>query len=187
MGVEKATLELDGVSLLERTLRLVAPLVSEVLVVGAVESAEVRSAPVEHRVVPDGAGPRCALRGVVAALEATDRELVWLLSVDLPRLRPELLLAQLAYLVGDAVVPRLDGIAHPLCALVRREPALAAARAKLAAGVLALQGWIAELETCWLEGGDLEAIDPAGRSLTNVNTPEEWERVKRADDRSGAP
>lgn len=171
MGRDKASLERDGTSLLERTARLVAPMASEVWIVGG-PARHVDGLPT--RWTADPPGPTCALRGLVAALEAAERELVWAIAVDLPLLGPELLLALFAHPPADAVVPRREGRSHPLCALYRRERVLPVARRRLAAGSLSLHGLLSELDTAHLEGDDLEAIDPGGMQLTNVNTPEQW-------------
>jgi molybdopterin-guanine dinucleotide biosynthesis protein A len=173
MGRDKASLvlEAEGVSLLERAARMVAPLASEVWIVGG---------PVRHvdgvatRWTADPPGAECALRGLVAALEASDRELVWVIAVDLPHLEPELLLALFAHPPAEAVVPRHGGRVHSLCGLYRRAPVLEAARRRLAAGENALRDLLDEIDTAYLEGEDLEAIDPDGRQLINVNTPEQW-------------
>lgn len=171
MGRDKASLERHGTTLLERAVRMLEPLAGEVWVVGG-EVRQVEGA--SMRWTADPPGPECALRGLVAALEASQREQVWVVAVDLPLLEPELLLALFAHPPAQAVVPRRDGRAHPLCALYARAPALAAARRRLASGDRVLGGLLDELDTAYLEGADLEAIDPGGRQLTNVNTPEQW-------------
>ena len=65
------------------------------------------------------------------------------------------------------------GRVHPLCAIYRRGPTLAAARRRLAARQYALHGLLGAVGTSWLEGADLAAVDPDGRALANVNTPQE--------------
>jgi molybdopterin-guanine dinucleotide biosynthesis protein A len=62
---------------------------------------------------------------------------------------------------------------EPLCALYRREPALSAAQARLAAGRLALHELLDALRVHWLEGEDLAAVDPGGAALANVNSPDD--------------
>jgi len=174
MGRDKASLVHDGVSLRERTLSLVAPLASDLLVVGGDRPREDGS---PARWVADPPGPPCALRGLVGALSATSLPRVLVLAVDLPRLRIELLLALLAFPEADAVVPRAGGRAHPLCALYRREPVLEVARERLGRDELSLHGLLGAVDIAWLEGDDLETIDPGGASLANANTPEDWRRL----------
>ncbi len=170
MGRDKARLEVGGVPAALRLARELDALFEDVLLVGGDPPAEAPG----RRVADPEDVPRCALRGLVAALGAARSPRVLVLATDLVALRPELLLALLAFPEADAVVPRAEpGGLQPLCAVYRREPVLAVARRRLAEGSLALRGLLDAVETRTLEGADLAAADPTGDSLLNVNTPEE--------------
>jgi molybdopterin-guanine dinucleotide biosynthesis protein A len=172
MGSDKAALAIGGVASATRVARCLALLCEDVVLVGGDPPADAPG-----RRAPDGDGPRSALRGVVAALEATRAERVLVVATDLPFVTPDLLLALIAWPEADAVVPRTaDGI-HPLCALYRRETALAAARKNLTAQRLALSALLGTLATRYLEGDDLRAVDPDGIALLNLNTPEDLARA----------
>ena len=175
MGSDKAALELAGEPAARRTARLLATLFEEVLLVGGKPPDGTPG-----RRVADPAGPRCALRGLVGALEAARAERVLVVATDLPGLTADLLLALVALPEADVVVPRTpgDGL-EPLCALYRRESVLPLARARLDAGELALHGLIGALAaTTTLGGRTLAAIDPDGAALANANTPEDWARAR---------
>ncbi len=172
MGSDKAHLDVGGEAAATRLASLLARLFDDVLLVGGEPPAAAAG-----RRVADLEGPRCALRGVASALSAAREERVLILATDLIAMTPDLLLALTAYPEADAVVPRLDGFAQPLCAIYRREPALAAARKCLDAKRLALGALLDQLEVRWLEGEDLAAVDPGGRALANVNTPEDLARL----------
>ena len=172
MGRDKAHLEWNGEALATRMARQLGRLFEDVLLVGG---APPTGAP--GRRVPDLAGPQCALRGVVTALEAAKTERVLIVATDLPLLGPELLLALVAWPEADVVLPCREGRVEPLCALWSRAAALPPARAALAAGRLALHELIGTLRMQRLEGDDLRAVDPQGRMLANANTPEEWARL----------
>ncbi len=165
MGRDKAAIPFGGVPLAVRTARQLAGVCEDVLLVGG---AAPEGAP--GRGVPDPEGPRCALRGLVGALEAARAERVLVVATDMPYLTPDLLLALLAFPPADAVVPRRGGRPHPLCAVYRRDPVLAPARERLARGDLRLRDLLEAVGTHYLEGADLEAVDPGGRALDNVNT-----------------
>ena len=169
MGRDKAQLPVAGEAAATRLAKLLASVFEEVLLVGGDAPADAPG-----RRVADLAGPRCALRGLVTALDAAREERVLVLATDLMAMTPDVLLALVAYPEADAIVPRQGGFAHPLCALYRRAPALAAARTALASDALALKHLLAQLSVRWLEGDDLAAVDPAGVALGNVNTPEEY-------------
>ena len=172
MGRDKAWLELRGEPAATRLATLLASLFEDVLLVGGDPPAQAPG-----RRVPDLAGPACALRGVASALAAAREERVLVLATDLMAMTPDLLLALAAYPEADAVVPRTAGFAHPLCALYRRAPTLAAAQHCLASESLALKSLLARLDVRWFEGDDLAAIDPEGAALGNINTPDDYARL----------
>lgn len=173
MGEDKARLALQGRTLAERSAALLASLFEEVLLVGGEPPP---GAP--GRAVADPPGPRCALRGVVAALEAARAPRVLVVATDLPALTPDLLLALVALPEADVALPRTAAGLEPLCALYRRDAVLPAARARLAAGKLALRELLGELALQTLAGAELAAVDPEASALANVNTPEDWARVR---------
>jgi molybdopterin-guanine dinucleotide biosynthesis protein A len=174
MGRDKAALELGGASFAARIARLLASLCEDVLLVGGEPPPDASG-----RRVADLDGPRCALRGVASALAATRAERVLVIATDLPLVTADLLLALIAHPQADVVLPRGPRGAEPLCALWRREPALAAATASLAAGRLAVRGLFDALEVAWLEGADLARVDPDGAALLNANEPADLERVRQ--------
>jgi len=182
MGRDKAQLSLDGESLAARSARLLARCFQEVLLVGAPPAAAALCAPAGPlRLAADPPGPRCPLRGLVGALSAAQAPRVVVIATDLPGLCDDLPLALSAWPDADAVIPRRGGRPEPLCALWRRDAVLPLARARLAAGTLgaaralSLRALIAALGNVrWLEGPELDGLDPGGRALFNVNTPADW-------------
>ena len=171
MGSDKAHVDFDGISAAERIVRLLAGLVSDVLIVGGSPPAAALAA--GARPVADVAGPQCSLRGLVSALAAARSDRVLVVATDLPLLTPDLLLALVAWPEADAVVPRDANGRHALCALYHREPVLAVARERLERGDLALGGLLDAIDTSYLEGEALLRLDPEGAALTNVNTPDD--------------
>lgn len=174
MGRDKAHVALAGEAVATRLARRLAALCQEVLLVGG--DPPVAAA---GRRVPDLEGPRCALRGLVSALDAARTERVLVVATDLPFVSEALLLALVAWPEADAVLPRDTAGPQPLCAVYRREPVLRTASRRLAAGErLALHDLLAEIEVRELPPDVLAAVDPAGTALTNVNTPAELARAE---------
>ena len=174
MGSDKARVELAGAPAAVRLAERLALVCEEVLLVGGEPPPGA-----EGRRVADPDGPRCALRGLVAALEAAEEERVLVLATDLLGVTPALLLALIAAPEADVVAPRTPHGPEPLCALYRREPALREARARLAAGQLALHELLGALSVHWLEGDDLAALGAEERTLANVNTPADLAAFRR--------
>jgi molybdopterin-guanine dinucleotide biosynthesis protein A len=174
MGEDKAARRVGGEPAARRLARLLASLFEEVLLVGG---RPPEGAP--GRPVPDRQGaPRCPLRGLVAALEASEAPALLVLATDQLAVTPALLLALAARGDADAVVPVAEGRLQPLCALYRRETVLPVARGHLAEGRLALHALLDVLEVGRLEGPDLEAVAPGGRALRSANTPEAWRALE---------
>lgn len=173
MGRDKAFAKIRGVAAAARIAQLLGDLFEEVLLVGGEPP---REAP--GRRVADPEGPTSALRGLTSALDAAAGERVLVVATDLPLVTRALLLALVAWPEADAVVPRTDDGCHPLCALYRRDTALPVARSRLAAGELKLSGLLDALDTRYLDGRDLEQVDPEGIALINVNTPEDLARAE---------
>ncbi len=166
MGRDKAHVAVGGVSLALRVSAVLAPLVGDLVLVGGDPPAEALG-----RRVADPAGPRCALRGLVGALEATVAPRVVVVATDLPYLTPDLVLGLLALPPAEAVLPRDASGAQPLCAVYQREPVLALARAQLADGQLALGALLDRIDARFVEGTALRDLDPTARALHNANTP----------------
>jgi molybdopterin-guanine dinucleotide biosynthesis protein A len=173
MGRDKSRLEVGGVANATRLARLLGALFEELLLVGGEPPADAAG-----QRVADAEGPVCALRGLVAALEAARAPRVLVVATDLPLLTADLLLALVAWPEADAVVPLGAAGIQPLCALYRREALLSLARARLAAGRLDLRGLLDAVATSYFGPDDLARVDPSGHALTNVNTPEDRARAE---------
>lgn len=173
MGRDKSRVLVGGLSCLERVTDALSSVCDTIYLVGGEPPEVVRG----HR-IPDPPGPRCALRGLAAALDAARSPQVLVLATDLPLVTPTLLQALAEAPPAGAWVPRDADGAHPLCARYAREPALAAARARLDGDALALRGVLEALDTRYLEGEALREVDPDARALWNVNAPEDLARAE---------
>ena len=127
-GRPKATVVLEGRTLVERAVAALAPLCERVVVVGRPE------VPLPVPSVDDRPGPDCPLNALATGLAAVSADEVLVLACDLPGAGP--VLARLVAAPSAAVDP--DGRAQPLCARYPRAAALAAADGLLAAGTLRL-------------------------------------------------
>jgi molybdopterin-guanine dinucleotide biosynthesis protein A len=119
MGTDKAFVELEGRTLLARSLELTRSVSAAVRIVGSREKFA-PFAPVVEDVFRD-CGP---LGGIHAALRASQTEINLILAVDMPFVSRAFLeyLIETARDVRDAivVVPHCDGGSQPLCAVYRR-------------------------------------------------------------------
>ncbi len=175
MGRDKALLRLgdsddSGETLVESTVRRLREVCGAVVIAdrgrGLVEGvASVADA--------DGAqGPAAGILGAAALHPGAD---LVVLACDLPRVPPALL-AALAALEGDWVVPRWERGPEPLCG-VYRPRALAALAALVRDGRFAVHGLLedAGLAAAFLEGPALHAFGPPAEVFRNLNRPEDLE------------
>jgi molybdenum cofactor guanylyltransferase len=129
MGQDKSLLRVAGLSLLEWALNKLRtlPLTIPPRIAGARSSTPLL-APVVSDIHP-GCGP---LSGIEAALAATNQNLNIFLPVDMPLVPPSFLtwmLHRAQTTAAFATIPRINGLAQPLCAIYHRhllEPVSAA-------------------------------------------------------------
>ena len=177
MGVDKASLVIDGRTLLQRTVDALEGVASEVAIV----LAPGREPPAVHSSHPvrfaadavEGEGP---LIGIAAGLDAVQAPVAIVVGCDMPYLRTALLrlLAERASAGRRLVVPLHEGRAQPLCSAWRTD-AVAVIRAHIEAGDRAIMAVAADLDAERLPPEQYAEADPDGRSFINLNTPEEFQ------------
>ena len=172
MGRDKALLEFDGQTLIERAVGKLDAVCAVVAIAGGGDSLRQFGT-----VVPDrwaGCGP---LGGIGAALEVSEWDWNLFLAVDVP-LVPVELLRRLAMRClqtsGVAVMMRVEGRIEPLCAVYHRR-VLTGIEASLAQGnykvSTAIEG-VSEVEYLEVDGDD-------ANWFLNVNTPQELLTAER--------
>lgn len=176
MGADKAFLQFDGRTLLQRALELAGTVAAEVRVVGAADKFAAFAPVVEDLYA--GRGP---LGGIHAALIATGTDFNLILAVDLPFVEKRFLawLAEQAQ-AGEAVVtvPRAAGGLQPLCAIYRREFREMAERA-LGAGQNKIDALFRETTVRIIEEDEMTRFAFRATMFDNLNTPQEWEQAGR--------
>jgi len=180
MGRDKALLELDGSSFLDRAVARLRRVADPVIIAGGSDWIT-RPACVS---VVDPA-PRCGpVGGLVAALRASPHPLCAVVAVDMPWLSPDVL-ARLAGLWDgeDAVVPVTAAGPEPLHAVYCRS-ALGHAEAALGSADLSARGLLGRLRVRQVAAAEVAAPAEAAFS-ENVNTPADWRRCRETSRTSG--
>jgi molybdenum cofactor guanylyltransferase len=187
MGLPKAALPFGSSTIIQRLIDTLSGAFTEIVIVAAPTRDEPFSI---DRILKDRAAgliierDDTAFEGPVAAmrrgLARARGEIVFACSCDLPLLRSELAPALCAMLTGeDAVIPQIEGLPQPLCAVYRREPTVAALAAMEAAGEHRLTLIAERLNIRPIYEPALRAIDPDLRSFLNVNTADDYTRALR--------
>lgn len=191
MGTDKSQLLLDGRSFVEHIAGKLLAATSSVTIVGGnrdlqVSSDESRAREPELetlKMVADVYPGWGALGGVHAALSACSTVWALIVGCDFPFVTTELF-DRLAALADDydAVAPiQSDGIPQPLCALYRVEPCLARAEQFIKSGERKPIALLQSVHTRWVSFVELAGLAHAGRFFDNINTPEDYERVRRKE------
>jgi molybdenum cofactor guanylyltransferase len=172
MGRDKATLPIGGVSLLERVIARVRPLVREIVVVAAAAQTVPATA---ARVVRDPVPERGPLPALALGLGSITTAWAFALACDTPFVRRDVLRALAAEAAGArAVIPRWNGRLQPLVALYHATLA-SDLTALVDAGESRLQA-IARLPRVRIvPSATLARNDPEGLSFRSLNTREDYD------------
>jgi len=169
MGPDKALLRLHGITLLERSIRTLQPVVNRIVVAGGLDGRyTVPGITTIGDPIP-GCGP---LGGILAALEESSADAVCILACDLPFVTTDLLrLLATTEPAVPLVVPRTGDDLQPLCG--RYAVSLKAAlRQYLLQGGRTVMDFVAtQRHACTSLGPDHPVYHP--HLLANLNTDED--------------
>lgn len=187
-GGPKLAAELAGRPLIDHALRAVGAVTDTIIVVGSPSPIATAVAPGPSiRAIPDDepfAGPLAALAG---ALRDTNTELAVVVGGDMPGLVPRVLEAMVDRLLANQDVDAaiLAGPAgererrQVLPLAVRVGKASTAAAEALEAGDRSLVRMLDRLRAIEILAADWLVHDPAGRTLLDVDRPEDLERIQQ--------
>jgi molybdopterin-guanine dinucleotide biosynthesis protein A len=183
MGADKATIEVAGVTLLERAVTRMREVCDPVLIAPGDVTLPADGAYVSVVDAMPGAGP---LAGIIAALRAAPHRLLAVVAVDLPWLDPALF-RLLAARIGahDAALCETDRGVEPMHAVYARS-ALATAEAMLRGPDRSLRGLIEGLRTVRVTPLEWRAAGISERFSRNVNTPADLAELSLELDRPGS-
>jgi molybdenum cofactor guanylyltransferase len=176
MGRDKSLMPFGGMPLVLRVAEALAPLVRQVSLLGPPE----RYGHTGLHVIADkwpGQGP---LAAICTGLVSSDAEWTIFLACDLPLVSQ----AFIGFLVqramnseSDAVVPRLADGWQPLAAAYRANCRTQFARA-IEAGERSIIRAFAGMRVEAITPDEMAAAGLSETELANVNTPEDWERLR---------
>ena len=167
-GVDKRELVIEGRTIFERQVAVLAPWVVEIVVSSG------RDVP-GYRTVADAVVDGGPLAGIAAGLEAATTAWVLVVAGDMPYLAGDVIALILGQLDPglDAVGIRVGALPEPLFCALHRETAFAAVSRMLAAGTRKASRLLTDagLRVAWIDEAALRAVDPSLRSLGSVNVP----------------
>jgi molybdopterin-guanine dinucleotide biosynthesis protein A len=175
MGSPKALLAFGAETMLQRVVRLLATVVSPIVVVAAPHQT-LPGLPADVTLTRDEQEGRGPLEGLRAGLKALPRtvETAYITSCDVPLLVPGFV-RQMIDLLGDhdIAVMEIDGFPHPLSAVYRRDT-LPHVEALLAQDRLRPVFLFDAVRTRRVQPAEMAAVDPDLLTLRNLNTREDY-------------
>ena len=175
MGSPKALLPFGAETMLQRVVRLLATVVSPIVVVAA-PGQTLPSLPPGVTVTRDEQEARGPLEGLRAGLKAlpAGAGIAYVTSCDVPLLVPDFVRRMIDLASGhDIAVMEIDGFPHPLSAVYRRET-LPRVEELLAADRLRPVFLFEMMRTRRVRPSEMIAADPELLTLRNLNTREDY-------------
>jgi molybdenum cofactor guanylyltransferase len=177
MGTDKALLEIEGKSLLQRACEVAAALTPQVYVLTAWPDRYRSTITEQSQFLVEynpGSGPLVAL---TQGLTQIDAEWILLLACDLPLLDAQIIQNWAIQLTAFppstlAVVPYQNSRWEPLCGFYRKQ-SLSSLQSFIDKGERSFQKWLNQIQAISLPVGEREAL-----MLSNCNTLEEFDRLK---------
>jgi molybdenum cofactor guanylyltransferase len=119
-GIDKQLIEIEGQTIISRTLNVIRPLFTEIIISGK----EVDGLPDKNiTFVSDRFPGRGPLAGIESALSASKAPYLFVFAGDMPWLSSELISNQIAFMIADPcdiLVPRLGNDIEPLHAIINK-------------------------------------------------------------------
>ncbi len=177
LGQDKCMLLVEGQSLLDRTLGLLASLAGDLVVVSN-DLRRTVDLPFPVRLVPDRQPGVGALMGLYSGLHAARHDRAVAVACDMPFLSLPLLRHMVSLSVDyDVVLPRLGDLVEPLHA-VYGKGCLGPMERQLSRGRRRIVSFFDEVRVRYVEQAEVDRYDPRHLSFLNVNTPDDWRRVQ---------
>jgi len=169
-GINKSLIEIGGITLIHRTLDILRPLFSEILVSGWHAGVML---PEGTRSVPDNFPGRGPLAGIEASMKAASLPYIFVFGGDMPWLSEKIITAQALNFLDDppeVLIPRTDNMTEPLHAIYDCNLHLSLEKYLRSGAKPAVRDFIALTRVRYY---DLTSNDEIMKAFTNINNPED--------------
>ncbi len=175
MQSDKSLLPLLGARFIDHVYRVMAALFDEVLIV---TNSPDGYADIACRKVPDIHVNRGVLAGIHAGLCHARHDKVFVVACDMPFINPQVVRAVCGGTEqADVVIPAHAKGLEPLHALYGKH-CIGAIVCQLDAGQQRIASFFPEVHVREIGDEHWQDVDPEGRSFRNINTPEEYFRLR---------
>ena len=176
MGRDKAFLKVGQRLVIERVLDYVRPLTDDLFISTNTPAKYERFG---LRTVSDVYPDKAALGGIYSVIEAARYDNVLVLACDMPLLNVDLL-KYLISLTGtaDVIAPLIDPPQPETMHAIYHKNCLPAIKPRLMANKLRVISFFDDVSVRYLSKDEVAEFDPNFYAFINMNTPEEWQRVR---------
>jgi len=182
MGRDKASLQLGGQSLVERSAKTLSKVTTHVTVVGDLDDRTV-----SWKVVPDihsGTKARGSIVGLYSALYYSTTDWSAILACDLPFANAELFSYLISHIphtcsatesnIGALLLEQPDGRIQPLCGLYHRKRCIEPIKEMLSQGKWRLQDLPDVINARLIRFAEISHLPASGHIFDNLNTYDEY-------------
>lgn len=179
MPVSKAFIEVDGEKIIERNLRVLRGLFSEVFIV--------TNRPEEYvylgaQLLGDIYNVRGPMTGIFTALVNSSNGWVFISACDMPFINEEIISHAASKRDGhDAVVPGSGKAAEPLFAFYSKRLASSMEKSILS-GKRGMKDFLDKKKVKYINKTEIKGFEPEAKSFVNLNTPEDIELYLQPQD-----
>ena len=175
-GVNKALLEINGRSIIEREIEVLDSIFDETIIItNNPEYYQYLGKPLFMDVIP-GKG---SLGGLYTGLIKSKNPYSFFVPCDMPFLNTKVIDFLLSSLDGhDIVIPRINGHLEPMHAIYSKN-CIPYIKTLLEGDDLKIKQLFAEVDTCEISEDCIRKFDPDFDFIMNVNTPEDFDKAKK--------
>ncbi|MHB8092799.1 MAG: molybdenum cofactor guanylyltransferase [Syntrophales bacterium] len=178
MGTNKAFLQIGKERLIDKNIRLLRDIFKDVIIV---VSNPLEYLLQEATIVTDILPERGALGGLYTGLFFSPDKFAFVMACDMPFLNPRFVEYMAEKAEGyDIVVPAPPDGLQPLCAVYSRV-CLPAIKNLLDKSQLRIRGFYPGHKVLEIPSATLRTVDPEGKMFSNLNTPEDFATVAKAE------
>jgi molybdopterin-guanine dinucleotide biosynthesis protein A len=167
-GINKALISVGGTTIIDRTVKILRPLFSEIIVAGWPAGS---NPPGGTRSVDDNYPGKGPLAGIEAAMKNSAMPLIFVFGGDMPYLSADLITLQIdkyADKPADVFVPRIGDLIEPLHSIIKCSAHSSLEAYLRSARKPAVRDWFRLVSASYL---DLPGTDEYLRIFANINAP----------------
>ncbi len=174
-GRNKAFVDIDGLSLIERVIRVMDSIFQHLILITNTPDEYAYLGLPMHEDLIKGLGP---IGGIYTGLSKITDDAGFFVACDMPFLNKELI----QYMIEsrglfDVVVPRVSGMVEALHALYRRG-CLPTVKRQIDSRQYQTLRIFDKVSTRYVEEDEIRSLDPDLRSFININRPQELRRLE---------